>query len=182
MSKAKDSNAALTVNGPEFPGCEQRHADRAPAPECDDCCARYRVKTSDLRTRKGLLSLPMLQNRWKPSESGNPSGRRPGSRTMDEIATQHLDLPTDIDPLGNPVTYREAIIAGVIEAALPPHPERWAVEILLARGWPEVKLIDADVHSDRLQIVMDDGERYIIGKGFDPRRPTIVLDEQDMNC
>lgn len=182
MSKSKNSKTALAHHITEFPGCEESHSDRPPDPECDDCCARYKVKTGDLRTRKGLLSHQMLKNRWKPQQSGNPCGRRPGSRTMEEIATQHLDLPTDVDPIGNPVTYREAIVAGVIEAAMPPHQERWAVELLLARGWPEVKQIDADIHHDRLQIVVDDGERYLVGPGFDPRRPTVVFDEQDMRA
>ena len=101
---------------------------------------------------------------------------------MADIATQHLDLPMDVDPLGNPVTYREAIIIGVIDAASPPRSERWAVELLIARGWPPTTRFEADVQDDRLQIVIDDGDRYIVDHGFDPSRPLVVLDDQDMEA
>ena len=73
--------------------------------------------------------MPKADTQFRPGQSGNPAGRRKGSRNRaTELREELLGplLPSAIDKL------KEAVSEG----------ERWAVELLVTYSFPKLKSVD----------------------------------------
>lgn len=65
---------------------------------------------------------------WKPGESGNPAGRKPGSKNVSTIVQQILEQDADTDILigtriadltnSKPTSYAQAIVLAMLKKAL----------------------------------------------------------------
>lgn len=58
---------------------------------------------------------PPEEHQFKPGESGNPEGRKPGTKNMSTILREMLELETVVD--GVKMSYKDSIVRKLIKKA-----------------------------------------------------------------
>ncbi len=150
---------------------EVRRGRLALAPSSD----RPSVASSEPRERRQLSEAQRAvldRHRFKPGQSGNPSGRLKGLQSAAALVDRAL---LEVDPATG-VTRLEQVVYAFVDACA--RCEMWAVRLLLDRVWPiprlgvdlnaRLELTDADREAFAERIERELAEREAAGRSATP--------------
>ena len=111
---------------------------------------------------------PPVQSRFKKGQSGNPSGRRRGSKNLDTLVTEALDQTLIVTENGKrrTMTKREAIVTQLVNKSA--EADFRAIKILLdvIRGM-EAKEVPEAPEAGGVPIYLNDNQRLALDRFFE---------------
>jgi hypothetical protein len=139
------------------PGCRE-HTDSADA-DCVLCLDRYGLTLATPERRK-LMHPDAIRGRFRKGVSGNPSGPKPGSHTLEQIVKHVMsEVIESTDPNIAPMERLEILARVVASKAVTGTP--WAAKALLERLYPKRIGIDL-LGAANIQITFDDQDRELM--------------------
>ncbi|MBY0262005.1 MAG: hypothetical protein K2Q20_06655 [Phycisphaerales bacterium] len=138
-------------------GCED-HLESADA-DCPACLSIYGM-TLATPGRHKLMHPAAIRGRFKKGQSGNPSGPKPGSRSLEQIVKSVMSEVVDsTDPNVPPMERLEILGRVVAGQAIQSKP--WAVKLLVERLYPKRVGIDL-LGAATINVTFDDQDRDLM--------------------